>query len=276
MKRGDLVQTSIDILTEYYCNNFEPFFNNIADDILWIGPRGGQVLFGKDAILRAWSSEGGHKLFFSLGNIEVLTATTGHGNLEILLEYYVYTHFPDGPVDTHHQRLHYSWGKRPIEENGESKMVPRICMMHISNIHANNQSQGKIYAKNPMDSQKDAVETNFSNVSFRTVRGQGMDETSYYFNSSTILWVESADNSKHSLVHTTEGVVKAREPLRYFEAKLSGTLIRAHTSYLINPLYVRSIRRFEVELTDGTVLSIPQKKYTAVRKKLQEWKPETN
>lgn len=276
MKKSEIIQASIDMITEYYRNNLEPFFNFVADDVLWIGPRGGQVLVGRESLIRTWTSEQDHQLRFSMGNIEVLTATTGRGNLEVLLEYYVHTHFPDGNVDTHHQRLHYSWGNRQIEENGETKTVPKICMLHISNVSADVKKIGKVYPKTASDSHRDAIRTKLSRVGFRTVCGQGMNEESYYFNSSTILWIESADNSKHSLIHTSEGTFKAREPLRYFEEQLSGTLVRVHMSYLINPLYLRSVRRFEVELTDGTVLSIPEKKYTMVRQKLQEWKPDAS
>lgn len=274
MKKEELIKTSIYIITEYYKNNTKPFFDYMADDVLWIGPRNGQIISGKEAMIRTWDASE-NNLIFSMGNIEVLTSSTGRANLEVMLEYYVYTHFPNGKVDKHHQRLHLSWGNRRMTENGESVTVPRMCMIHISNI-ADTAISGKVYPTSEEESVPDAVDTLVSRTSSRTVYGKDTNDTVYYFNSSTILWIESADNGQHAIVHTTEGEIKAAERLRYFEKEFSGELLRAHISYLVNPLYVRSIKRFEVELTDGTILSIPEKKYTAFRKQLEEWSPENH
>lgn len=48
-------------------------------------------------------------------------------------------------------------------------------------------------------------------------------------------------------------------------------MIRAHASYLINPVYVHSVQRFQVTLTDGAAIPIPEKKYTAFRQQLRNW-----
>lgn len=108
-------------------------------------------------------------------------------------------------------------------------------------------------------------------VFFRAVVERGENEISYYFNSSDILYIESADRSRHSIVHTVEGTYKSIEKLRYFEEKYGDAMIRAHVSYLINPMYMHSVQRFQVTLTDGTAIPIPEKKYTAFRKQLQDW-----
>ena len=44
-----------------------------------------------------------------------------------------------------------------------------------------------------------------------------------------------------------------------------GQFLRCHQSYLVNPLYIRNIRRFKVTMTDGAELPIQEKKYTAFR-----------
>ena len=51
------------------------------------------------------------------------------------------------------------------------------------------------------------------------------------------------------------------------EKKYSRLFLRCHQSYLVNPLHIRNIRRFKVNLTDGAELPIPEKKYTAFRDK---------
>jgi hypothetical protein len=118
--------------------------------------------------------------------------------------------------------------------------------------------------------------TGYSGLSFRSVIGKGDGIVTYFFNSATILWIESADDGRHSLIHALDGTYKSIEPLRYYEAGFSDALLRAHASYLVNPLYVRSLKRFEITMTDGAVLPVPEKKYTAFRNRLLNWKPEVS
>ena len=38
MTANDLIYKSIHIITEYYNNNLQPYFDSISEDVLWIGP----------------------------------------------------------------------------------------------------------------------------------------------------------------------------------------------------------------------------------------------
>ena len=49
------------------------------------------------------------------------------------------------------------------------------------------------------------------------------------------------------------------------EKRYAHLFLRCHQSYLVNPHFLRNIRRFQVTLTDGTTLPIPEKKYTAFK-----------
>ncbi|MGI6057209.1 MAG: LytTR family transcriptional regulator DNA-binding domain-containing protein [Bilifractor sp.] len=288
MKRQELIQQSIYIVTEYYKNNLEPFFACLAEDVLWIGPRKEQILRGRETMIRTWSSAE-QQPTFSMGNITEYSVSTGTNNLEVMLEYDVHTYFRNGEVDRHHQRLHMSWGCRR-EENSEGirEPVPRVYMIHISNIIGDELPPGesvpgkdgsafpRVYAGSASESHIDAACTGYSGLSFRSVIGKGDGIVTYFFNSATILWIESADDGRHSLIHALDGTYKSIEPLRYYEAGFSDALLRAHASYLVNPLYVRSLKRFEITMTDGAVLPVPEKKYTAFRNRLLNWKPEVS
>lgn len=280
MKRQELIQQSIYIVTEYYKNNLEPFFACLAEDVLWIGPRKEQILRGRETMIRTWSSAE-QQPTFSMGNITEYSVSTGTNNLEVMLEYDVHTYFRNGEVDRHHQRLHMSWGCRR-EENSEGirEPIPRVYMIHISNIIGDELPPGesvpgkdgsafpRVYASSASESHIDAACTGYSGLSFRSVIGKGDGIVTYFFNSATILWIESADDGRHSLIHALDGTYKSIEPLRYYEAGFSDALLRAHASYLVNPLYVRSLKRFEITMTDGAVLPVPEKKYTAFRDRL--------
>lgn len=267
MNKQELVQRSINIIVDYYDGKLEPFFDAVADDVLWFGPRGGQMLRGKDAIIEVWSAAE-TDLQFTMGNIEAETVSCGANNLEVMLEYFVYTHFPDGHIDMHHQRLHYSWGYEKVE----GVKIPKVFMIHISNMAEDENDGIKVYATSSSESGIDARNLPIlSRIHFRTVIGKGKEEVTYFFNSATVLWIESTRGSHHSIVHTTEGTWESLEQLRYFYEHFGDALVRIHASYLINPLYLRSFKRFSVTLTDDTVLPIPEKKYMAVKRKLLDW-----
>lgn len=275
MKKQEIVQESIRIIAEYYDGNLQPYFDAIDDAVLWYGPRGGMVLQGKEAIVAAWEASE-HDLRFSMGNIEAKTASTGSSNLEVMLEYHVYTYFPNGSADQHHQRLHYSWGYHG--RDAEGKRIPKIFMIHISNVTEEEDSastgnpQVRVYASSLSDSRVDAVSLpDLSRVHFRTVYAKGENEVIYYFNAATVLWIESADGGRHSIIHTLEGSCKSIEKLRSFEDRYPEVFLRAHASHLVNPLHVRTLRRFEVTMADGTALPVPQKKYTAFKRELESW-----
>lgn len=46
MTANDLIYKSIYIITEYYNNNLQPYFDNISEDVLWIGPAERQEIRG--------------------------------------------------------------------------------------------------------------------------------------------------------------------------------------------------------------------------------------
>ena len=65
------------------------------------------------------------------------------------------------------------------------------------------------------------------------------------------------------------------DTLNRMEQKLAGNgFLRIHQSYLVNSRYIRSVKRYETELTDGTVLNVAQNRYKQVEKyMLSQQKP---
>ena len=82
------------------------------------------------------------------------------------------------------------------------------------------------------------------------------------------MWIEAADEGRHSKVHTREQLINCMDRLSFFEEKYPGIFLCPHVSYLVNPHYIKSLRRFELALWDGTVLPVPEKKYTALKNAL--------
>lgn len=264
MSKKELIEKSIFIITEYYKGNMDPLFNALAQNVLWIGPRSGQMIKGKDVMIQTWNAAE-KTSWFTMSGISAESISTGRNNLEVLLEYYVYTHFPDGITDQHHQRIHFSWGDTVHPDQAG------IFMIHISNIADGEKFDGKVYASSPEESAIDSMKMHVPDQSEKIIPISGLNDLTYFLRPSSILWIESTDNARHSIIHTPEGTCLSTESTRVLEKKCEGYLLRCHASYLVNPLYVYSLTRFTVTMDDGTALPVPEKKYTAFKKALKDW-----
>ena len=69
----------------------------------------------------------------------------------------------------------------------------------------------------------------------------------------------------HSILHTADESVEIFDKVIDLAKACPHLFLRCHQSYLVNPGYIRNIRRFKLTLSDGTQLPIPEKKYTAFR-----------
>lgn len=66
MTANDLIYKSIHIITEYYNNNLQPYFDSISEDVLWIGPAERQEIRGREQVISTFSAEV-HGLSFTMG-----------------------------------------------------------------------------------------------------------------------------------------------------------------------------------------------------------------
>ena len=148
--------------------------------------------------------------------------------------------------------------------DGTREHVPRILVCHISNPHGKHEDDN-IYAAH-----YDQVYAGLTSSpgGGERIRLHGADGSEWLFLPDSILWAESTRRGKHSIVHTTDGEVEVRAPISELERGHEQLFVRCHASYLVNPTYVRSVRRFRCTLTDGAELPIPERKYTAVRDKI--------
>lgn len=132
MTSNELIERSIYIITEYYQNHLQPFFDHLSEDTFWIGPAEGQQLRGREAIISAFSSEV-HELTFTMGPVRAVCLSLNETVREIILQYEIYTHYPNGNTDFHDQRLQYSWSKKQVQTKQGLESFWEIALIHISN-----------------------------------------------------------------------------------------------------------------------------------------------
>jgi hypothetical protein len=238
----------------------------MAEKAVWHGPAIGQYLVGLEQIREAWSREE-NPLTFTIGDLKAEYLQTSTKSCEVMMMFVVTTHYPNGDDISLLQRIQFSWGETDYtDENKRRKRISQIYMTHISNpveqhsadfiypLHYN-----EVYNKAEKPPQE-------PRISFR-----GENKAYYSVAVSTIIWIQTTPD-QCCLIHTRDKALKTRTKMKDIEKQTEGYLIRVHSGYIVNPLDVVSVWRFKVSLSDGTVIPIPEKKYTAVKKKLLEYK----
>ena len=265
MNASECLSKSVFILTEYYNNRTEPYFNHMSENAVWHGPRIGQYIAGLEQIREAWDREENF-LTFTLGNLKAEYLQTSPSSCEVMMMFNVTTHYPNGEDISLFQRIQLSWADIVYtDENNLRKRVSKIFMTHISN-PVEQHSADFIYPLHYIELYRKAqYPVQEPRISFR-----GTNNAFYAVAVSSIIWIETTSD-QCCLIHTRENALKTRTTMKEIEKQTEGFLVRVHSSYIVNPLDVVSVWRFKVSLSDGTVLPIPEKKYTAIKKKLLEY-----
>ena len=261
MNQHAIAELTAELILKYYENDPWPFLEHFDDESLWYGPAEGQYIKGRQAMFDIWSRDE-HNLTFTVGDMKVEYNSAAPTSCNVMLRYPVVTHYPDGEDISVNQRLLLCWGDRSVkDENGKQTKQPRILVCHISNPHAKHEDD-VIYPKRfrQVLSQGGAIPHKGERLHFR-----GVDRSDYFYLSDNILWIESDRGGMHSILHTADGSIQVFDKIINLAKAYPHLFLRCHQSYLVNPNYIRNIRRFELRLTNGVVLPIPEKKYTAFR-----------
>lgn len=262
-----LIARSIHIITEYYQNRLEPYYESLAEDVLWIGPAEGQELRGRDTIIETFAAER-HSLRFSMGVIRSTYISPHRGVYEILLEYEIHTHYPSGNSDVHQQRLHYTWRERLVRTPEGNDHIWEVAMIHIGNAWQYDK-RDRIY---PTHYEAIGLQTRIIDRPTRYLVVKDEMKQTYRIPINRLLYIETMKRSAKLCIHTTTEEIVVNGTLPQLEQDYPGDLLRIHASYMVNPDCVTRIERFAVTLTDGTRLPVPEKKYTGIKRHILEGK----
>lgn len=253
-----LMQLSADIVTRYYNNEIEPFLAACHPDMLWLGPANTQIIRTRESLIEAFAAEH-HDLRFEMHDLVSVPLTTPSSKvLEVLLFFDVDTIWPDNSMQRVKQRIQLSW----VVEGGQ----PFIRVCHVSNA-LEYDDRDVIY---PVHYEEDRVHVAVLSGEARAPRIvlKGANKAMLYLRPAYIDYLETS--GMHTYIHTQSGVRESTERLTAIDKRYPGLFLRCHESYLVNPDHVTEITRFRLTLANGTTLPIPEKKYTAVKKRLTE------
>ncbi len=260
MQQQDIEQYAADVLLSYYANDVEPFLDACHDDIIWIGPAKGQYIQGKAELVKAFSSDR-DSLRFDVKDLRVTPLPTGSPDVcSAAFRFQVDTIWPDGTVKRCDQRITVTATNCLIE--------PKILLCHISN--ALDYGEGDVAPTEPpekMAEHSPAHAQPVAPVHEKRLVLRGLNRTTLYLDHRQISHIES--NGRHSIIHTNAGLCESVETLASIAERTADVFVRCHVGYLVNPSYVLNISRFQIELTDGSVIRVPEKRFTAVRDELE-------
>ncbi len=253
MRYANISELSAKILLSYYDNDIEPFLDACHPDVLWVGPGESQIIRIQPALKSAFAAEN-NTLKFSVHDLSITVIPTGSPSVfEAVAMFLVDTIWPDGTIGRVNQRVQLSWVN--------CKEVPQISVCHISNAIAYDR-RDNIYPIHYTETFGTEMHYTGTPASGRIcLRTKG--HTAVYVAYEHIMFAESHD--RHTKVHTPDGIYEATDSLSTIASLYHDLFVRCHASYIVNPTYIASISRFQIELQDGTILPVPEKKYTAVR-----------
>lgn len=253
MTLQSIAKRTVELILLYYDNQVQPFLDILDEDILWLGPAEGQMIRGREQLIQAFSAEGDHGLHFAVHDMTVIPLPTGSSRVfDVLTIFLVDTFWPDGSTNRVLQRMNFTW----VIRDGKPRM--RLC--HISNAIAYD-ARDRIYPVHYNRLYQSPLPTGDAHSLHLCFRAA--DKSFLYLNWQHVLYAES--RGRHTLIHSQDQTVEVNESLTSILRQYGSLFLRCHESYLVNPGQIRSVTRFQLRLSNGEILPVPQKKYTAFR-----------
>ena len=265
MNQRELSEYSAYLVEEYYQNNIQPFLNAFSEQCIWLGPAQGQIIHTKKALISAFSYEN-NQLTFDIQNMHIVPILVNDTCIDIILIYTILSYYPNGETISFQQRTELLWVEESItDSDGNTVKDYFIRTCHISNEFPYD-TRDTIYPNH--FNELDIAKIYTGRIHLCKFSLKGLYNSCFYLSGDTIMWMES--KKSHTLIHTINRVYESVETLTTITQKYPESLLKVHSSYSINPMYVSCIGRFYVQMDDGKRISIPEKKYTKTRDEINQ------
>lgn len=100
----------------------------------------------------------------------------------------------------------------------------------------------------------------------RSLSVHAVNGTEVFIWEKQICYIEALQS--RSYIHCLHKTIAVRTSMQRIGELLSEQFIQIHRSFIVNADAVEAIRRYEVKLSDGTCLPVPEKKYRAVKEQI--------
>lgn len=241
------------VIEDFFHQKPEKVIQKFHSDVTWIGAGDGQYI-------------GGYK------KVSDYIRNIGLPRCEILQkEYRVVAHSDDiyvvagrmkigGPQGTNEklstvQRITFIW---KIEDG-------RFWLLHF---HISNpiepQEKSEYFLKSAGNGTFEYVKQVFSQK--RRLIAFGRHDQTYVLCNQDIVYIE-AENT-NSVIHCLNRDILSRESISALEKRLGDDFIKTHRSFIVNSNYITGIKRYQLAVSRGIELPIPEKKYREIKEKV--------
>lgn len=264
MNRNELLDYSVYMIMESVKNNMQPYLDAFSEKCIWIGPSDRPILRSKKELVALFEREI-TQISYSVQDLQVIPVPINAASFNVVLTYLAILYYPAGKTIAFRQRQELLWAEEKVRDNeGNIKKEYLLRLCHISN-ETPYDKRDTLYPDHFFETKIGQLYAGKLNAGKRSIKGI---EGSYFFlSSNSILWMES--RGIHTVIHTIDKVYESTERLTDIADKYADMICKIHASFAVNPLYVVEIGRFYVKMQDGKRLSVPEKKYTAIKAELQ-------
>ena len=257
---AQIIQKTLENVRRFYNRKQEIAVLPTADDFVWIGAYDSQWSEGRDQFVELAGIE--HEEFPILLSDEEYHLLFHERNVWVVYgRYKVTATKEDGSVFHVHVRGTYVW--RMV--NGELKLA------HVHDSHGDMPIGQRAFEERQYLADADFLEymkhMDMQKANQEKIVFRDKEKNSHYLFPSDILYLKAA--AQYSIVHTKSDRFKTWGLLADFEKKVPETFRRIHKSYLVNTMYIDSVRRYRASLTDGQELPIGKERYMELKKHLQ-------
>lgn len=259
LSRENILDSTLDIIREYYQLNAQPLFSVLSEDCVWMGT--GNVLASGAAAIRGFFKDGFLMPPYRLVEPDLRLINTGcETQLMVLGQYRLIANQESGNISVAKQRATFCYR---LEKKGW-----RLYHMHISN-EWNELVGNEVF---PVQISAQTYRYVRELVAKITRGGQLMaiktDLGSQFVDTSTLLYIEATD--AYCILHTMSERRQVPRPMKELQTLLPQNFYRLHRSYCVNSDYVSKIERYTVTIITGETLPIPKARYMQVREELTD------
>ena len=260
--KQDAVELTRMIMRKHYERDLDFVIEQMAEDIMWIGPIKSQFINGLDNFKKILVIEQGIP-FQIKGDVYELVGENEKGCV-VSGKYTVYNEGVQNYIMLAEQRCTFVYRRQ------EGRLL--AIHIHVSNTADNLLIGDEKYfpfkaGRENYEYMQKLIQEKISKE--KKVCFKGLDKEEYFVDINQIIYIEAGH--RKSRLQCVGKAMNIRVPIGEIETKLPAQFVRIHRSYIINLDYVLNVQYREITMYDGSTLPIPEKRYHQVLKSIQDY-----
>lgn len=251
------------ITTCFYSGEPEYLFSYLDEDIVWIEPLEPSHIIGKKQLIDIFSKKYINCFDTINSNFNLISQKTDFCIVIGWIELSINKAF--SCFLKYRQRVTFIYKLK----NGRLT-ITYIHLNEYWNLLSNNNFFSFPFTEKSYDLIKQFIPVKKEKKDKKSLIIYDINHSIHFIQENNIIYVEA--NNTHSFIYCTNEKIIIVEGIGKFQKRLSSKFIRVHRSFLINVDYVISIKRFTIELYNKMLIPIPEKKYTYIKKLINQVK----